>query len=291
MHPQYTPRTPYICQQCGKEFFRDASRAKYGGGKHCSRACYQAHGRAKHTRPCGRCGAPFFSYNKARLYCSQSCSQSVRIGAKAARWQGKTLTTQCVRCGTSFTVKASLLARGKGKYCTRACYEAGRAQVTRTCAQCGQDFLALPAVVSKGRGIFCSQECAMRGRTGPLAGGWRGGPVSHNCHFCGQHFEANASRTRARFCSPRCHDRYRTHLNGRAQYGGALYRQWRTAVFTRDNFTCQHCSTRGGQLHAHHLASWASTPALRYTVANGLTLCASCHGKLHVFPLYTRVNK
>src|SRR4030042_2238788 len=30
------------------------------------------------------------------------------------------------------------------------------------------------------------------------------------------------------------------------------YRQWRSDVFTRDDFTCQECGKRGGNLEAHH---------------------------------------
>jgi 5-methylcytosine-specific restriction endonuclease McrA len=59
------------------------------------------------------------------------------------------------------------------------------------------------------------------------------------------------------------------------------YRQWRTAVFYRDNYTCQRCFTRGGQLHAHHVKSWADYPTLRFEVSNGLTLHERCHRALH----------
>ena len=58
----------------------------------------------------------------------------------------------------------------------------------------------------------------------------------------------------------------------------AQYKNWRTAVFTRDNFTCQVCLKRGGQLEAHHIKSWAKFPELRYVVSNGKTTCKDpCH--------------
>lgn len=57
------------------------------------------------------------------------------------------------------------------------------------------------------------------------------------------------------------------------------YRQWRSAVFSRDNWTCQSCGSRGGKLHPHHIKSKAKHPELRVSVDNGVTLCAACHRK------------
>lgn len=64
---------------------------------------------------------------------------------------------------------------------------------------------------------------------------------------------------------------------------GADYRytDWRSAVFKRDDYTCEHCKTRGGVLHAHHIKPWATNPDYRYDVANGLTLCEQCHRNEH----------
>lgn len=74
------------------------------------------------------------------------------------------------------------------------------------------------------------------------------------------------------------------------------YRQWRSDVFTRDNFTCQDCGdNKGGNLKAHHRKSFSSI--LQYyeittieeainceelwNINNGITLCEDCHKKLH----------
>ncbi|MBT9146231.1 MAG: hypothetical protein DDT42_02113 [candidate division WS2 bacterium] len=59
------------------------------------------------------------------------------------------------------------------------------------------------------------------------------------------------------------------------------YIDWRIAVFTRDELTCQHCGQQGGELSAHHIKPWATHPAHRYEVSNGQTLCLVCHRKLH----------
>lgn len=76
------------------------------------------------------------------------------------------------------------------------------------------------------------------------------------------------------------------------------YIQWRTAIFIRDNFTCQECGQIGGELHAHHKKTLAKlieevkvamplfdlhTACLLYKplwdINNGITLCKDCHKK------------
>lgn len=59
------------------------------------------------------------------------------------------------------------------------------------------------------------------------------------------------------------------------------YRLWREAVFQRDNYTCRDCNCKGGDLHAHHVKTYAEHPELRYEVSNGETLCVECHRKRH----------
>lgn len=55
------------------------------------------------------------------------------------------------------------------------------------------------------------------------------------------------------------------------------YKQWRMQVFLRDNFTCQFCNKRGGEMNAHHIKPFYKFPELRFELNNGVTLCKGCH--------------
>ena len=63
--------------------------------------------------------------------------------------------------------------------------------------------------------------------------------------------------------------------------GTSKYRKWREKIFKRDDYTCQDCGNSGGELHAHHIKSFAEFPELRLDLDNGLTLCKKCHYKNH----------
>jgi len=59
------------------------------------------------------------------------------------------------------------------------------------------------------------------------------------------------------------------------------HRLWRESVFARDNWTCQKCLERGGELHPHHIKNFARYLKLRFVVDNGITFCKEDHDKFH----------
>jgi 5-methylcytosine-specific restriction endonuclease McrA len=73
-------------------------------------------------------------------------------------------------------------------------------------------------------------------------------------------------------------------------------RQWRSDVFTRDNFTCQDCGdNKGGNLEVHHIEELnkimekyqiktleqALYCEILWNINNGRTLCQKCHIEIH----------
>jgi 5-methylcytosine-specific restriction endonuclease McrA len=60
------------------------------------------------------------------------------------------------------------------------------------------------------------------------------------------------------------------------------YREWRTAVFQRDNYTCQFCGVKSGMgkrvnFNADHIIPWWQSIEKRFDLSNGQTLCETCH--------------
>jgi len=64
---------------------------------------------------------------------------------------------------------------------------------------------------------------------------------------------------------------------------GLAMREWRRAIFVRDDFTCQKCGVRGAHLHAHHIIPFSVNKDKRFDEDNGKTLCFDCHHNLHSF--------
>jgi hypothetical protein len=61
----------------------------------------------------------------------------------------------------------------------------------------------------------------------------------------------------------------------------ADYANWRNEIFEHDNWTCQKCKIRGGNLVAHHLYNFSEHHNLRMSIYNGITLCKRCHLEFH----------
>lgn len=73
---------------------------------------------------------------------------------------------------------------------------------------------------------------------------------------------------------------------------GAMYREWRSAVFERDSYTCKFCGdSTGGNLNAHHMYSYVRYKDAALNVDNGITLCKECHKFFHTVYGYGENNE
>lgn len=166
------------------------------------------------------------------------------------------LDRYCEICGKIFLVQSRYVARGEGKYCSPLCRDkAHDTRIKLNCLVCGKPIFKPPCKVKTGRGKYCDKTCRgiaqsqyQLGENGP---NWRGGIYPEN---------KKARR-------------------------GKEYSEWREFIYDRDNYTCQDCGQRGGELHAHHIFPFAAFPEHRLETWNGTTLCEKCHRECHTgFP-------
>lgn len=244
---------------------------------------------------CKNCGKNFeviLSLFK-RKFCSRKCRNEFGLIKKI-----------CAECHKEFISRRSLIAKRKGKFCSKDCESKFKyATVEGICKQCGLKFSFRK---SRNR-IFCSKGCFKKSQEFKK--------IKHVCKGCGKYFLIRKCRDSlglVKFCSRKCWKVFSIGKNASAWKGGATtfqmnirgsekYSLWRKQVFERDNFTCQKCGQIGHSIHAHHLKRFsfilndikqkfpllavdfmaADYPAL-WDIKNGTTLCKSCHRKEHL---------
>jgi len=115
------------------------------------------------------------------------------------------------------------------------------------------------------------------------------------CSGCGKQLSGSLNRKRVSGKCRRCWQLGENTLIHRQLRGVLEARQWRSDIFTRDNFTCQSCGKIGGDLHAHHIKHFFKileenniqtlkegiSCAELWNLNNGVTLCIPCHKKAH----------
>lgn len=151
----------------------------------------------------------------------------------------------------------------------------------------------------KGATQTCSYECSAI---------YRQKRVSVVCKFCSVNFEKRESEIywhkqrghEFHFCTRVCKDNYHTGENShvwvedRSKLKNIKHsirfsrdmKQWRTAVYERDNYTCKMCGDKSREgnhvtLNAHHIKKFNDYPKLRAEINNGITLCEPCHKKTY----------
>ena len=164
------------------------------------------------------------------------------------------------------------------------------------CISCGANFYGHHSRNAK----YCSRACKRNeqiGKTGELSNRWLGGEREKICLGCGikivwQPKKPYSVFKAQKFCSKDCADK-----NGLRYRGAEHWRfnpekiardmvkqaRWSKLILNRDNFTCQDCGKRGGDLHAHHIIPYIEDTEKRWELENGKTLCVKCHYKTYKF--------
>lgn len=149
------------------------------------------------------------------------------------------------------------------------------------CDYCGNETSSPSAWFKRTKTHFCSEQCHSL---------FQRNAEKKTCKICGDIFMVRPCEAKkySTCQKPECRTANKKGKNnpnyrhGKAYTGGRRptdkrYKEWREAVFKRDNHTCQMCGKRGGTLNADHIRPWAYFETLRYEVANGRTLCVPCH--------------
>lgn len=154
------------------------------------------------------------------------------------------------------------------------------------CLTCGDSWLDYPSRV--GRKKFCSQSCSAKSRIEELRQRSMGNSWGSRRKITDElrlklssihRGKRNPKGSLAKMGENNPNWRGGTSPENKRIRMSAQFKIWRTAVFERDDYTCQHCGVRGGELHPDHIKQFAYYPELRFDINNGRTLCADCHRK------------
>jgi endogenous inhibitor of DNA gyrase (YacG/DUF329 family) len=203
----------------------------------------------------------------------------------------------CTICGKSHYRTPTRLKVNR-YYCSAKCRIVGaslypnkpRKGKVLYCPRCGKGYYVSKTFIKTRK--YCSYDCANKSASRS---------VELTCKYCKSKYTTTRGQVKNRgskYCSRKCKD-----LNARLTFGenhymwkgggkskrirkGAKWKEWRTAVFERDDYTCQKCGDKSGkgnqvELHPHHVKQFAYYPDLRFDIDNGLTLCKDCHIQLH----------
>lgn len=172
-----------------------------------------------------------------------------------------------------------------------------KTNIKKECLTCGKEFKVKFSHFERRK--TCSRKCAGKYRgskPSPIKGRIRTSKIV-SCFICGEKYLSFISKikmSKKKFCSRKCLSIYFSEIykgeNGSNWKGGItpfdkqqrrLFRQTiLKSILERDDYTCQICGQRGGNLQVDHIQSWAEYVELRFNMDNCRTLCMGCHYKV-----------
>ena len=152
----------------------------------------------------------------------------------------------------------------------------------KKCLICGKEF------ETNSRRLYCSYECqkiAKNNGRNKYSREELNNNIEENCLICGKPFIKNNMTMTKKYCSSECRrkaerlfgSKKQTDLEykDRTRFGGNKYK-----VLQRDDYKCQMCDSER-QLIVHHKDCSGSLDNPNNDMNNLITLCKSCHIKLH----------
>lgn len=197
----------------------------------------------------------------------------------------------CLICGKVFTTYQ------RSKFCSRPCYRKRRIRIKKTCQLCGKNFEIRP---HEREQIYCGKSCSGKvnvGKADRKAAGLKisksmAGRIPKNIELLMD--KGSKFRFKKGQFSREKHPHWKggiTPLTKRIRHSESYF-NWIKFVFERDDYTCQICGQKGGELNADHYPKmfWRVVADNRiksleealqcqelWNLRNGRTLCRNCH--------------
>lgn len=186
---------------------------------------------------------------------------------------------KCLYCGKIFYVKASHVAIGEGKYCSKDCYRKA-ISIKKTCLICGKEFWVGKSKAKTAK--YCSWKCFLQNSP----------REKRNCLVCGKEFlvyQYQKKKNIGFYCNQKCYGKSlsinNTGKNHPLWLGGISFEPYgiefnnclKEKIRKRDNYQCRICGIKqnGRKLSVHHV-DYDKTNNEDW---NLITLCDSCHMK------------
>lgn len=195
----------------------------------------------------------------------------------------------CKNCRSSYFVKPSRV--DSSKFCSMEC-KSNNSRISVTCDNCGEDFSKYKRRVERSDADLCTQECREEYWSNNIAPeiDSPGESIELDCSHCGNAITKPKSQTLfdKTFCNKDCYGAWLSENNvgkHHPQYTGGPADKFtvheKRRIFERDDYTCQDCESRGGNLNAHHIEPASENPDKVHDIDNGVTLCVECHAERH----------
>ncbi len=170
-----------------------------------------------------------FSVSKNRAESAKFCSRQCAFQYKVNNTEKERVSRECKVCKIQFEVVPSVVKKGAGRFCSRACYAQWLSQnqvgenhpmwagggIEKICETCSKSFFVKKAVDKKGHSRFCSKKCAAEAQrkvTGENHPSWKG-KIKLICAICEKEFERHNSAVQkgeGTCCSKKCLGEYRS---------------------------------------------------------------------------------